>query len=157
MAQTDVSRPLLDRAFAAGALTTIATGGALIGLGLRENEASRVFRLVGRGLLEQLGIGGVSAPLTSVALGYLHHLLIAACWGVVLAVLVLRPRRVQTRLLLSVVAAVLYGALSLTVLPPTLRIGHAVTSNAPGAVAISVALLLALLGAVWVDATESDD
>ncbi len=35
---------------AAGTLTAIATGGALLGLGWREGEAGRVFRLAGRGL-----------------------------------------------------------------------------------------------------------
>ncbi len=157
MAQTDSSRSLLDRALAAGALSTVATGGALIGLGLREAEASRVFRLVGRGLLEHVGVVGVSAPLTSVALGYLHHLLISALWGVTLGAIVLSPRTVSRRVVFSVLAVVVYAVLALFVLPSLLRIGYAVTSNVPGVVAIGVALLLALLGTVWVDAAEVHD
>ena len=48
----------------------------------RGGEAGRVFRLAGRGLLERLGVASSAAPLTSVALGYLHHLIIATGWGV---------------------------------------------------------------------------
>ncbi|MFO0094629.1 MAG: hypothetical protein ACK54K_10020, partial [Gemmatimonadaceae bacterium] len=61
---------VLDAALATGTLTTIATGGALLGLGWREGEAGRVFRLAGRGLLERFGVVSAAAPLSSVALGY---------------------------------------------------------------------------------------
>ena len=83
---------LLDAAFATGTLSAIATGGALLGLGWRDGEVGRVFRLAGRGLLERLGVTSSAAPLTSVALGYLHHLVIATSWGVALALLVLPLR-----------------------------------------------------------------
>lgn len=72
---------LFDAAFATGTLTTIATGGALLGLGWREGEAGRVFRLAGRALLERFGFASGTAPLSSVALGYLHHLMVATAWG----------------------------------------------------------------------------
>ena len=52
---------LIDAALAAGTLTAIATGGALLGLGWREGEAGRVFRLAGRGLLERVGVASSAA------------------------------------------------------------------------------------------------
>lgn len=139
----------LDAALAAGTLTAIATGGALLGLGWREGEAGRVFRLAGRGLLERAGVASSAAPLTSVALGYLHHLVVATGWGIVLALFVL-PWRGATRLAAAILAAAAYAALALWVLPSTLRIGYAVTGTVPGVVAIGGAVAVALLGAVWV-------
>lgn len=146
---------LLDAAFAAGTLAAIATGGALLGLGWREGEAGRVFRLAGRGLLERLGVLSAAAPLTSVALGYLHHLAVATVWGVVLALFVL-PLRGAVQLLAALAAAFAYVVLAGTLLPATLRIGYAVTSTVGGAVPIGAALALALLGGSWLYAAERD-
>ena len=140
---------LLDAALAVGTLTAIATGGALLGLGWREGEAGRVFRLAGRGLLERVGVASSAAPLTSVALGYLHHLLVATGWGVLLALLVL-PLRGVTRIAAAMLAATGYAALALWVLPSTLRIGYAVTGTLPGVVALGAAVAVALLGGIWV-------
>lgn len=146
---------LLDRAFATGALVTIATGGALIGLGLREGEAGRVFRLVGRALLERGGVASGSAPLTSVTIGYLHHLIIATVWGVGLALATL-PLRGARRVIASALAALLYPILALNVVTPTLRIGYSVTSSLSSVVSITAALLVALLGGVWLASSDSD-
>lgn len=148
------SRTLADSALGTGALTAIATGGALIGLGLREGEASRVFRLVGRALLERFGVASANAPLTSVALGYIHHLAAATLWGGMLGVVVLWPRTNRMRVFTAFVCAGLYAALTLGVVPPILRIGYSVTSNVPAVVPISVALMLALLGDIWIDASD---
>jgi hypothetical protein len=147
---------LLDAALAVGTLTAIATGGALLGLGWREGEAGRVFRLAGRGLLERVGVASSAAPLTSVALGYLHHLLVATGWGVLLALLVL-PLRGVTRIAAAMLAATGYAALALWVLPSTLRIGYAVTGTLPGVVAIGAAVAVALLGGVWVAIGEGHE
>ncbi len=147
---------LLDAALAAGTLTTIATGGALLGLGWREGEAGRVFRLAGRGLLERVGVASSAAPLTSVALGYLHHLVIATGWGVLLALLVL-PLRGVTRITAAVLVAAVYGVLALWVLPSTLRIGYAVTGTLSGVVVIGAAVAVALLASVWVAIGEGHD
>lgn len=147
---------VVDAAIATGTLTTIATGGALLGLGWRDGEAGRVFRLAGRGLLERVGVTSAAAPLTSVALGYLHHLVVATAWGTLLALLVL-PLRGLARLTAALVMVGLYVTLAGTVLPSTLRIGYAVTSNTSGAVAIGAALALALLGGIWLHAAEEDD
>lgn len=147
---------LLDAALAAGTLTAIATGGALLGLGWREGEAGRVFRLAGRGLLERLGVASSAAPLTSVALGYLHHLIIATGWGVLLALLVL-PLRGATRVAAAVLAAAGYATLALWVLPSTLRIGYAVTGTLTGVVVIGAAVAVALLGGVWVAIGDGSD
>ena len=148
------SRTLADSALGTGALTAIATGGALIGLGLREGETSRVFRLVGRALLERFGVASADAPLTSVALGYIHHLAAATLWGGMLGVVVLWPRTNRMRVLTAFVCAALYAVLTLGVVPPILRIGYSVTSNVAAVVPISVALALALLGDVWIDASD---
>lgn len=157
MAETRRFRTLSETAATAGSLTTIATGGALIGLGLRQGEASRVFRLAGRGLIERVGAINLDVPLTSVALGYLHHLVIAAVWGAVLGVLAKLPRGATARVGLSLVASFAYGVLSLSLLPPLFRIGYAVTSDVAGVVPITVAMLLALVGDVWLDASETQE
>lgn len=146
---------LLDSAFATGTLTTIATGGALLGLGWREGEAGRVFRLAGRGLLERIGVTSAAAPLTSVALGYVHHLLIATAWGVLLSLPVLALRG-PIRWLAAAVAALGYVVIAGYLLPPALRIGYAVTSNIPGAVPIGAALALAMFGGVWLHTAEQN-
>jgi hypothetical protein len=146
---------MLDAAFASGTLAAIATGGALLGLGWREGEAGRVFRLAGRGILERFGVVSAAAPLSSVALGYLHHLLVATLWGFLLSLLLL-PLRGAIRYVAAVVAAVGYVLLAGRVLPPTLRIGYAVTSDIPSGVPIGAALALALLGGVWLDATQQE-
>ncbi len=155
MPETRRRRSLLDSALATGALTTIATCGALIGLGLRDGEASRVFRLVGRALLERMGVASAEAPLTSVAVGYMHHLVAATLWGAVLGVIILRPRSWAGRVLAVIGCVVGYGVLSLRVLPPLLRIGYSVTASATTVVPIGVALVLALLGDLWIDAMET--
>ncbi len=144
---------LLDAAFASGTLTTIATGGALLGIGWREGEAGRVFRLAGRGLLERLGVVSAAAPLTSVALGYLHHLVVATAWGVLLSLLVL-PLRGPIRWFAALGAALGYVILAGYGLPAPLRIGYAVTSNTPGAVPIGAALAMALVGGVWLHTAD---
>lgn len=154
MSETDRATTLLDSALATGALVTIATGGALIGLGLRDGEASRVFRLVGRVLLERLGVASSAAPLTSVALGYIHHLVVATLWGIGIGLLVL-PMRGVVRLLAAVVAVIAYAMFVTQWFPPVMRIGYSVTSNVPGVVPIAVALLVALLGGVWLATAET--
>jgi hypothetical protein len=156
MAATTSSRAfdrLLDAAFASGTLTTIATGGALLGIGWREGEAGRAFRLAGRGLLERLGVLSAAAPLTSVALGYLHHLIVATAWGVLLSLLVL-PLRGAIRWLAALGVALGYMVLAGYALPAPLRIGYAVTSNTAGAIPIGAALALALLGGIWLHAAN---
>lgn len=146
---------VLDAAFATGTLATIATGGALLGLGWREGEAGRAFRLAGRGLLERFGVVSSAAPLTSVALGYLHHLAVATAWGILLALIVL-PLRGVSRVAAALTVAVGYALLAGTWLPAPLRIGYAVTSTIPGAVPIGAALALALLGGIWLHAADRD-
>jgi hypothetical protein len=147
---------LLDAAFAVGTLATIATGGALLGLGWRDGESGRVFRLAGRGFLESIGVPSITAPLTSVALGYLHHLIIATVWGVVLSLLVL-PQRGIWRVVTAIVVTGVYLLLSLQLLPALLRIGYGVTGTIPGAVPVGVAMASALIGGAWVAASEVDD
>ena len=147
---------VLDAAHATGTLSTLAPGGHLLGLWWREGEAGRVFRLAGRGLLERLGVMSAAAPLTSVALGYLHHLAIATSWGILLALLVL-PFRGIVRIAFALAAAVIYVTLAGNVLPAPLRIGYAVTSSVPSAVPIGAALAFALLGGIWLHTAERDD
>jgi hypothetical protein len=148
------ARSLWDRAVTAGSLATIATGGALIGLGMRQGESSRVFRLAGRSLLERVGIATSAAPLTSVAVGYLHHLAVATLWGIGLSLLVL-PLRGMTRIAAAILAAAVYAWISVDFVPAVLRIGYSVTSNTPSAVPIGISLAVALLGGVWLAAAES--
>jgi hypothetical protein len=147
---------LFDAALATGTLTTIATGGALLGLGWREGEPGRAFRLAGRGLLERLGVASQSVPLASVALGYVHHLVVATAWGLLIALLIL-PLRGALRVVAALAAAGGYLLMAVTVLPTPVRIGYAVTSGMGGVVSIGAALALALLGGVWLAAHDLDD
>lgn len=154
VAERAPARSLWDRAVTAGSLATISTGGALIGLGMRQGESSRVFRLAGRSLLERVGIATSAAPLTSVAVGYLHHLAIATLWGIGLSLVVL-PLRGMTRIAAAILAAAVYAWISVDFVPAVLRIGYSVTSNTPSAVPIGISLAVALLGGVWLAASES--
>ena len=151
----DATRSLIDDALTAGSLTTIATGGALVGLGRRAGETSWVFRLAGRGLLEQFGVTATAAPLTSVGVGYLHHIIVASAWGFVLALLIL-PQRGAARVVVALLAALLYSVVSARFVPAGLRIGYSVTGNTASAVAIGVSLGVALLGAIWLSSTEPE-
>ncbi len=153
-AENPPTRSLLDEALAAGSLATIATGGALIGLGMRDGESSRVFRLAGRSVLEQLGIASNLAPLTSVGIGYLHHLVVATLWGTALSLFII-PLRGVRRIVSAIIAAAIYAWLSVGFVPSALRIGYSVTSNVASAVPIGVALAVALLGGIWLAASES--
>ncbi len=165
MSQTEFSRSqnsyyheprgvsLFDGAIATGSLTIVATGGALIGLGLRSGEPSRLFRLVGRIILERVGVASSSVPLTSVALGYLHHLLIAALWGFLFALLVLSFRG-AVRVLAALAISVLYSAVSPSLLPPLLRIGGAVTNNVTTVVPIGGTIFLSLLCGMWLSSSR---
>lgn len=146
----------MDNAFAAGSLATISTGGALIGLGLREGESSRVFRLAGRGLLESSGMVSTAAPLTSVGVGYLHHLLIATLWGVVFS-FAIQSLSGWKKIAGALVAALAYTLISLVRVPAVLRIGYSVTSNAVSAVPIGISLAVALLGSVWLASTDIEE
>lgn len=145
----------LDEALAIGTLTTIATGGALLGLGWREGEVGRLFRLAGRGLLERVSVASGAAPLTSVALGYLHHLIVATLWGMILGLCVL-PWRGLWRWIAVVVVAFGHAVASLLWLPPIARIGFGATGNPASAVPVVMAAAAALCGGVWlmVDADE---
>jgi len=142
-----------DRAVRTGSLATIATGGALIGLGMRQGEASRVFRLAGRSLLERYGVALAAPPLTSVAIGYLHHLVVASLWGMMLSILVL-PLRGLARVVAAVAVSALYAWFSIDLVPAGLRIGYTVTSSLPSAVPIGVSLAVAMLGSVWLAASD---
>ena len=147
------ARSVFDAAVASGSLATIATGGALVGLGMRDDDVSRVFRLAGRGLLGRVGIETSAVPLTSVGVGYLHHLVVSSLWGFGLSLLVL-PLRGITRIVAAVLAAALYSWLSIGFVPAALRIGYSVTSTTPSVVSIGVSLAVALLGGVWLSATD---
>lgn len=138
----------LEAALAAGTLAAIATGGALVGLGWREGEAGRLFRLAGRALLERAGVPSASTPLTAVALGYVHHLLVASAWGAVLALCVL-PWRGPWRVAAALGAAAAYGWLAPVWVPVPWRIGLAVTDAPGAAVTIAASLAVALLAGGW--------
>lgn len=146
---------LVDAAFVTGTLTTIATGGALIGMGWREGESGRVFRLAGRAVLEWLGVSSASAPLTSVALGYLHHLTIATAWGVFFGLLVL-PWRKAIGWLFALALSVIYVLLVTSVVPAPLRIGYGVTGSVSSVVPIGAALAVALFGGIWLSGNQHE-
>ncbi|MBU6366313.1 MAG: hypothetical protein KJT01_08890 [Gemmatimonadetes bacterium] len=138
----------LEAALAAGTLAAIATGGALLGFGWREGEPGRMFRLAGRTLLERAGVASGALPLTAVALGYVHHLLVASAWGTLLALCVV-PWRGAWRIPAAIAAAAAYGWLAAGRLPVPLRIGLAVTEQPGAVVSIAASLAVALLGGAW--------
>ena len=106
-------------------------------------------------MLEQFGVSATAAPLASVGVGYLHHIIIASAWGFALAMLIL-PQRGVTRVAVALLAASLYALLSTRFVPAGLRIGYSVTGNTASAVAIGVSLGVALLGAIWLASTEPE-
>lgn len=147
------ARPgLLDTALATGTLAAIATGGALVGFGWREGEPGRLFRLAGRALLERGGIPSAAVPLTAVALGYLHHLLVATAWGALLALGVL-PWRPAARVAAALLAAAAFGWLR-ELVPVPARVGLAVTETPGAAVTMAASFAVALLGGAWLAAGE---
>ena len=149
--EKDVGRPIGIMADLQGPKLRVGT----FAQGRIKLAAGRAFRLAGRGLLERFGVASQAAPLTSVALGYLHHLVVATAWGVLLAILV-QPFRGIWRILVTGAMVAGYVIVSLSVLPAPLRIGYGVTGNAPGAVPIAAALLVALLSGIWLDAGHQD-
>ncbi len=146
---------LIDAAFASGTLVTIATGTVLLTQGWNEGELGRYFRLAGRALLEQIGVPSASAPLTSVALGYVHHLTIASIWGFLLALVVL-PWRGAMCVLMAALAAGFYVLLITTIMPAPLRIGYTVTGTVGSAVPIAAAMFVALLAGAWLASGEGE-
>lgn len=138
----------LDAALATGTLAAIATGGALLGFGWREGDPGRMFRLAGRALLERAGVASGALPLTAVALGYVHHLLVASAWGTVLALCVV-PWRGRWAIPSALVVAAVYGWLANGRLPVPIRIGLAVTEQPGAVVSIAASLAVALVGGAW--------
>jgi hypothetical protein len=134
-----------------GVLVAIATAGALLGLGWRDGEPSRVFRQAGRNLLGVVGLSSTATPLRATMVGYLHHLVVATLWGMLLALVILRLRGVS-RVVALVLLVPLYTFLVPRVVPPLLRIGHAVTSDSASLFPIAATIAVALLGGVWVAA-----
>ena len=125
----------------------ITTAGVLVGLGLRGGEAMLVFRLAGSNLL---GASGVAFNAFGALLaGTLHHLLLATAWGMLLSLLILRLQDVS-RLVACVLLVPLYLYIVPRVIPPLLRIGHAVTSRDADLFPIAAAIAVALLGGAWV-------
>ena len=120
--------------------------------------ASRLTPAAKSGLLERVTEYGDVPPVqlrvTSVAFGYLHHLVIATAWGVLIGLLVL-PLRGAVRVLAAVAAATIYAFCAIRGVPPVFRIGFSVTNNVPSVVPIAVALCVALLGGVWLKATDT--
>jgi hypothetical protein len=131
---------------ATGLLVAITTSGALFGLGMRAGEALRVFRLVGRNIL---GLGEVNSDVQLIVTGLGHHLVVATLWGSLLAAVVLRLQGFS-RLLVCVFLVPLYLVAIPRVVPPLLRVGHAVTSSAADMFPIAAAISVALLGGAWV-------
>jgi hypothetical protein len=79
---------------------------------------------------------------------------VATLWGVLIGLLVL-PLRGVTRVLAALVAVIVYAVIVSRWIPPVMRIGFSVTSNVPSVVPIAVALMVALLGGVWLAASET--
>lgn len=141
---TPVSLPAL---ISSGLLVTIATAGALCGLGLRSGETLRIFRQGGRIL-----VGGAVtdvAPVLSVFTGMGHHVLVATLWGTVLSVLTLQLRNFS-RLVACVLLVPLYVYVVPRVVPPMLRVGYVVTSRDADLFPIAAAMSVALLCGAWV-------
>lgn len=133
---------------ASGALVTITTAGALVGLGLQTGEALRVFRHAGINVLAALGFV-TAGPLAAVTAGLLHHLVVASGWGVLLSIVALTLQGLS-RLVACVLLVPLYLYIVPRVIPPVFRIGHAVTSRDADLFPIAAALAVALLGGAWV-------
>ena len=129
------------------ALVSIATAGALIGLGLRSGDALRAFRNAGTDLLANFGL--TANIIGQVFIGVVHHVVLSGAWGLLFAALIMRLQT-ASRIVACVLLVPLYVYIIPRVISPSLRIGYAVTNRDTDLFSIAVALSVALLGGAWV-------
>ena len=132
---------------ATAALVSIATAGALVGLGLRSGDALRAFRNAGTDLLANFGL--TANIIGQVFIGVVHHVVLSGAWGLLFAALIMRLQT-ASRIVACVLLVPLYVYIIPRVISPSLRIGYAVTNRDTDLFSIAVALSVALLGGAWV-------
>lgn len=132
----------------AGLLMVVATTGALLAFGWRDGEPTKAFRNAGRMLLESPDLGVRVLPIVSTAVGFLHHLLVAVLWGVLL-ILVVRAFRGWTRVAVTLVVSVLFALINLWLIPPMFGVGYAVVTSVGRALPLALAIAFALLVTPW--------
>ena len=129
------------------ALVSIATAGALIGLGIRSGDVLRAFRVAGGNVLANAGIAANLAG--QLVVGVLHHAVLSGAWGLLFAALALRLR-MGIRIVACMLLVPLYVYVIPRIVPASLRIGDAVTNRDTDLFSIAVAISIALLGGAWV-------
>ncbi len=132
----------------AGMLVLMATTGALLAFGWHDGEPTKAFRNAGRMLLESREFPGSALPITSTAVGFVHHLLVALIWGALL-ILVVRLFRGWTRVGVAIAVSLLFAALNLLVIPPIFGLGYSVVTSVGRALPLALAIAAALLVTPW--------
>ena len=129
------------------ALVTIATGGAVIGLGIRAGESLSGFRNAGIDILSRFGL---TASVTGlVFVGTLHHLIVSWLWGMLFAAAASRLHSLS-RLVACVLLVPIYVYVVPRLIPMLLRIGFGVTFRDADLFPIAAAIAVALLSGAWV-------
>lgn len=129
-------------------LVATATAGVLTALGGREGDALLAFRGSGRLLLAMLQMDTSWLTLSAVALGALHHILLASLWGAALGAAV-RPLRGGVMVAGATFASLLFALANLWMFPPVLRVGYAVITTTGQALPLALATVVALLLTPW--------
>jgi hypothetical protein len=129
----------------AAAVAAAATGGALVGFGLREGGALDAFTGAGRRMLGIAATEGGTATARALLAGVTAHLFVCLLWGLLFAALSTRRRPWHAALTALLLAGAVYSAADLW-LPAVLRLGYGLYATRPQ----HVLLHLLLAGGLWV-------
>jgi hypothetical protein len=134
----------IARGLRAGAVAAAATGGALIGLGVRDRTPGRALALVGQRLR---GVPDFVTPDAgfglAALLGAAHHTVVIMAWGAVFALLAGHLRGVRLLLVAALFAAAVW-LLNAYALPAPLRFADGVAAYPPHRWFVYTVLALAL-------------
>lgn len=137
----------------AALLVCMATSGAVLAYSSRDGELLRGFRLLGRFLLEGRTVPRgfaslLTIPITTPAVGALHHVVVAFLWGLVLG-LTVRPFRGVAFVVAALAVAVTFSLLNLWLIPPMFGVGFGTVTSVARAIPFGLAIAAALLVTPW--------
>lgn len=132
----------VTRGVRAGLVTTAATAGALVGLGIRHQAAVTPFLNSGQATLGAL-TGAAAPALVAIAVGVLLHTGWMVLWGVCFSV-VAAPLRGLRLVGAAMLFAALLGVLATTVLPSALGAGAVAPLTRPQIIFFAALIALSL-------------
>lgn len=110
----------------AGLVAAAVTAGAIVGFGIEQGGAARLFAALGRGVLGNPVVDGRAEQAAVTAVGVLVHAAQVTVIGVLFGLVAARARGVRLALL-AIVAAIVAAVAQLALAPAVLRFGNAVT------------------------------